>query len=72
MGEKFLSSCNSFTPNLKFTYDSSKKDNHSYISKFQCKLSTDLNIKYSPVLTLFLGSSRAYETANCLSSVITC
>ena len=25
--EKFISSFNSFTPNLKFTYDSSKKDN---------------------------------------------
>ena len=46
--EKFISSFNSFTPNLKFTYDSSKKDITFLdlkVSLGKNKLSTDLHIK---------------------------
>ena len=46
--EKFMSSFNSFTPNLKFTYESSKKDISFLdlkVSLSKNKLSTDLHIK---------------------------
>ena len=46
--EKFMSSFNSFFPNLKFTYESSKKDISFLDLKFSLsknKLSTDFNIK---------------------------
>ena len=45
--EKFMSSFNSFTPNLKFTYESSKKDISFLdlkVSLSKNKLSTDLQI----------------------------
>ena len=48
--EKFMSSFNSFTPNLMFTYESSKKDIsffHLKISLSKDKLSTDLRIKHN-------------------------
>ena len=46
--EKFMSSFNSFTPNLKFTYGSSKKDisfSDPKVSLSKDKLSADLHIK---------------------------
>ena len=46
--KKFMSSFNSFTPNLKFTYESSKKDISFLdlkVSLTKGKLSTDLHIK---------------------------
>ena len=46
--EKFMSSFNSFTPNLKFTYESSKKDISFVdlkVSLSKNKLSTDLHMK---------------------------
>ena len=46
--EKFMSSFDSFTPNLKFTYESSKKDISFLdlkVSLTKGKLSTDLHIK---------------------------
>ena len=46
--EKFMSSFNSFTPNLKFTYESSKKDISFLdlkVSLSKNKLSTDLHMK---------------------------
>ena len=46
--EKFMSSFNSFTPNLKFAYESSKKDISFLdlkISLSKNKLSTDLHKK---------------------------
>ena len=46
--EKFMSNFHSFTPNLKFTYESSKRDilflDHR-VSLTKCKLSTDLPMK---------------------------
>ena len=45
---KILSSFNSFTPNLKFTYESSKKDTsflHLKVSLSKNKLSTDFHKK---------------------------
>ena len=46
--KKIMSNFNSFTPNLKFTYESSKKDKSFLglkVSLSKNKLSTDLHIK---------------------------
>ena len=53
--EKFMSSFDSFTPNLKFTYESSKKDIsflYLKVSLTKGKLSTDLHIKVTSTYTI--------------------
>ena len=69
--EKFTSSFNSLTPNLNFTYESSKKDMSFLdlkVSLSKLKLSTDC-IQNSLIVTstyTILLVSRAYKTVNCL------
>ena len=69
--EKFMSSFNSLTPNLNFTYESSKKDMSFLdlkVSLSKLKLSTDC-IQNSLIVTstyTILLVSRAYKTVNCL------